>query len=112
MTQNNMGAALHKLAEREGDHKILERAISAYESALEEWTQERSPMAWVMTMANLGVARRTLAEVTEDYGVARKAVEELEAVSDAFRNASHAQYSELSIDQLAQARKLADSLAS
>jgi hypothetical protein len=32
-------------------------------------------------------------------------------VSEAFRNASHAQYSELVIDQLAQARKLADALA-
>jgi hypothetical protein len=68
-------------------------------------------MAWGMTMANLGVARRTLAEQTEDVVTARKAVDELEAVSEIFRNASHAQYSELCIDQLARARKLADALS-
>ena len=67
-------------------------------------------MTWAMTMANLGVARKTLAETTGDIESARKAVTELEAVSDTFRNASHAQYSELSIDQLARARKLVDTL--
>lgn len=110
-TQNNLGAALQKLAEREENPETLAMAVSAYENALKEWTPERLPMAWAMTMANLGVARRRLAEVTEDAACATKAVEELEAVSEVFRNASHAQYSELSIDQLAQARKLADALA-
>ncbi|NKB60633.1 MAG: tetratricopeptide repeat protein [Gammaproteobacteria bacterium] len=110
MIQNNLGAALQKLAEKESNAETLEKAIIAYQHALKEWTRERSPMSWSMTTANLGVARRTLAEVTEDYEAAIKAVEELDAVSDAFREASHAQYSELIIDQLAQARKLADSL--
>jgi tetratricopeptide (TPR) repeat protein len=111
MTQNNLGAALQKLGEREENPEMLERAVNAYESALKEWTREWMPMAWAMTMANLGVARRTLAAYTEDVESACKAVEELEAVSEVFRNASHAQYSELSIDQLAKARKLADTLA-
>ena len=110
MTQNNLGAALHKLAEREANPETLEKAIAAYENALKEWTRERAPMAWTMTMANLGVARRTLAEATADGDAARKAVEELEAVSEAFREASHAQYSEFSIDELAKAKKVASAL--
>jgi tetratricopeptide (TPR) repeat protein len=110
MVQNNLGAALQKLAEREENPDILSRAVDAYENALLEWTRDQVPMTWAMTLANLGVARRTLAEVTEDIESARKAVKELETVSDVFRHASHAQYSELSIDQLAQARKLVDTL--
>ena len=111
MVQNNLGAALQKLAEREENSDTLKRAVDAYENALLEWTRDQMPMTWAMTMANLGVARRTLAEVAEDIESARKAVKELETVSDVFRHASHAQYSELSIDQLAQARKLVDTLA-
>ena len=111
MIQNNLGAGLQKLAEREENPEIFERAVIAYENTLQEWTRERRPMAWAMTMANLGVARRALAEATDDAESASKAVQELEAVSEAFRNASHAQYSELVIDQLVQARTLADTLA-
>jgi tetratricopeptide (TPR) repeat protein len=111
LTQNNLGAALQKLAERTQNPEILGEAVSAYENTLKEWTRDHMPMAWAMTMANLGVARRTLAEITEDVQTARKAVGELEAVSDMFRHASHAQYSELSIDQLAQAQKLVDTLS-
>lgn len=110
MTQNNLGAALQKLAEHEENAETLAKAITAYENALKEWTRERAPMAWTMTMANLAVARRTLAEVTDDLESACKAVEELELVCDAFREASHAQYSEFSIEELAKARKLANTL--
>ena len=112
MTQNNLGASLQKLGERQEDPNIIQNAVNAYESALQEWTKEKAPMAWGMTMANLGVARRTLAEETADVIQARKAVEELVVVGDFFRNASHAQYSELCIDQLAQARKLVLQLTS
>ena len=110
MTQNNLGAALQTLAEREEKVEPLTQAVTAYESALTVWTRDHAPMSWAMTMANLGVARRTLAEVTNDYEEALRAVEEIDSVSDAFREASHAQYSELIIDQLAQARKLAEAI--
>lgn len=110
MTQNNLGAALQKLAEHEENSETLAKAVIAYENALKEWTRERAPMAWTMTMANLGVARRTLAEVTDDLESAHKAVKELELVCDAFREASHAQYSEFSIEELAKARKLANTI--
>ncbi len=112
MTQNNLGAALHKLAERDENPETLIRAIEAYENALTEWNRERVPMTWAMTMGNLAVARKTLAEVTEDRESAVQAVAELEAVCDVFRELSHAQYSELSIDQLAKARKLVNALTS
>ncbi len=110
MTQNNLGAALYKLAERENNPETLIRAIDAYENALTQWRRERAPMTWAMTMANLAVARKTLAEVTDDPASAVQAVEELEAVCDVFRELSHAHYSELSIDQLAKARKLVNAL--
>ncbi len=110
MTQNNLGAALQKLAEREENAETLAKAITAYENALKEWTRERAPMAWTMTMANLSVARRRLAEVTENLESAHKAVKELELVCDAFREASHAQYSEYSIEELAKTRKLVNAL--
>ena len=89
---------------------LLEKAMSAYECTLEEWTQDKLPMAWGMTMANLAVARRSLAELAEDPVIAEKAVDELETVCDFFRHASHAHYSELSIEELAKARKLLDAL--
>ena len=110
MTQNNLGASLQKLAQREENIDTLMEAIHAYESAIEVWTKDRAPMSWTMTMGNLAVARRTLAEVTSDLQTAKLAVEELEAVNESFREASHAQYSELGIDQLAQARKLVETL--
>ncbi len=110
MTQNNLGAALQKFAERVGNPEVFEQAIAAYENTLKEWTEQKAPMAWGMTLANLAVARRGFANLTADIKPAEKAVAELELVSDFFRNASHAQYSELCIDQLAQARKLVDEL--
>lgn len=106
MTQNNLGAALQKLGQRQEDPQILEQSIAAYENALKEWTRERMPMAWAMTMANLGVARKTLAEQTKDVEIARQAVTAFEAVSEVFRNASHAQYYELSEEQRAKTLKV------
>lgn len=107
MTQNDLGAALHKLAEREDNSEtIMSEAITAYQNTLQEWTREAFPMAWAMTMANLGVARRSLAEATGSIKTARQALDELEKVSDVFRQLSHAHYSELSIDQVAKAKKV------
>lgn len=105
-TQNNLGAALQKLGERQHDPRILEQSIAAYENALMEWTREQMPMTWAMTMANLGIARKTLAEQTNDIEIARQAVTDFEAVSEIFRNASHAHYYELSEEQRASTLKL------
>ena len=40
MTQNNLGAVLATLAERESGTAHLEEAVAAYRAALEEWTPE------------------------------------------------------------------------
>ena len=110
MTQNNMGAALQKLAERTEGYQELEDAVAAYENALKEWTRDTMPMGWTMTLANLGVARRTLAERTRDIEIARRAVDDIITVTEVFRDASHAQYRELSEEQLTKARDLVEEL--
>ncbi len=110
MTQNNLGAALQKLAERVEGTQELEDAVAAYNNALKVWTRDKMPMGWTMTMANLGVARRTLAERAKDLEIARMAVADLSTVTEFFRDASHAQYRELSEEQLTKARELVEKL--
>jgi hypothetical protein len=41
--QNNLGAALSTLGERETGAEELEQAVAAYHAALDEWTRERVP---------------------------------------------------------------------
>ena len=54
--QNNLGAALRTLGERQsGEDAIarLKEAISAYQNALEVWTKDSAPMQWAMTQENM-----------------------------------------------------------
>ena len=62
MTQNNLGAALQTLGERESGTERLEQAVVAYRAALEERTRERVPLGWAATQNNLGNALQTLGE--------------------------------------------------
>lgn len=110
MMQNNLGAALHKLGEREEDVQHLEASIEAYENALQEWTRERSPVTWAMTLANQAAARKALAELLGDGDLVRTALSNFAGVGDVFRNASHAQYYELVMEQVAKLRKLEQQL--
>ncbi len=110
MTQNNLGAALHKLGERQHDAQPLEAAVEAYENALEEWTRERAPMTWAMTIANLCAARKALAEQLGNVELARRALTDFGAVAEVFREASHAHYYELVVEQVALTRKLEQEL--
>ena len=110
MTQNNLGAALQKLAERVDGTQELEDSVTAYDNALKVWTRDKMPMGWTMTLANLGVARRTLAERTRDITIAHMAVDDITTVTEVFRDASHAQYRELSEEQLTKARELVEEL--
>ena len=69
MTQNNLGAALQSLGERESGTARLEQAVAAYHEALKEWTRERVPLDWAMTQNNRGTALWRLGE--RESGTAR-----------------------------------------
>jgi tetratricopeptide (TPR) repeat protein len=60
MTQNNLGAALRTLGERESGTARLEEAVAAYRAALKERTRERVPLDWAATQNNLGTALQAL----------------------------------------------------
>ena len=60
--QNNLGAALATLGERESGTARLEEAVTAYRDALLERTRERVPLDWAMTQNNLGLALARLGE--------------------------------------------------
>ena len=78
--QNNLGAALRTLGERESGTARLEEAVSAYRAALEERTRDRVPLDWAMTQNNLGNALYRLGE--REGGTAR-----LEEAVSAYRAA-------------------------
>ena len=68
-TQNNLGAALKSLGERERGTARLEEAVAAYRAALEERTRDRVPLQWAATQVNLGNALEMLGE--RESGTAR-----------------------------------------
>ncbi len=80
MTQNNLGAALSTLGEREAGTARLEEAVTAYRDALKEYTRERVPLDWATTQNNLGAALSTLGE--REAGMVR-----LEEAVTAYRDA-------------------------
>ena len=73
-TQNNLGNALSVLGERESGTATLERAVAAYELALEERTRERVPLDWATTQNNLGNALRILGERESGTAMLERAV--------------------------------------
>jgi tetratricopeptide (TPR) repeat protein len=68
-TQNNRGAALSSLGDRESGTARLEQAVAAYDEALKEYTRERVPLDWVATQTGLGNALASLGE--RESGTAR-----------------------------------------
>jgi tetratricopeptide (TPR) repeat protein len=68
-TQNNLGAALWTLGQRESGTARLDEAVAAYRGALKEQTRERVPLQWAMTQNNLGGALWTLGQ--RESGTAR-----------------------------------------
>ena len=53
-TQNNLGAALSTLGERESGTGHLEEAVNAFREVLLEFTRDRTPRDWAQTQYNLG----------------------------------------------------------
>ena len=80
MAQNNLGAALRSLGQREGGTAKLEEAVIAYREALKERTRERAPPQWAQTQNNLGAVLFRLGE--RESGTAR-----FEEAVNAFREA-------------------------
>ena len=66
MAQDNLGAALLRLGERESGTARLEEAVAAYRAALEERTRDRVPLDWATTQNNLGNALSALGERESD----------------------------------------------
>ena len=90
MTQNNLGAALRALGERESGTTRLEEAVAVYRAALAERTRDRAPLDWAMSTGNQGVALMVLAERLGDLSKARAAVEQIEAALATTREGGHA----------------------
>ena len=59
-TQNNLGAALTALGERESGTERLKQAVAAFTEALKEHTREQVPLNWAATQSNLGAAIQIL----------------------------------------------------
>ena len=90
---NNLGAVLQNLGEREDNSKQMELAIEAYENTLDIWREQQLPMDLAaLTIANLGVARQALAELTKDAVIAERAVDDFVLVTEVFSSACDADY--------------------
>jgi len=106
MTQNNLGKALLTLGERESGTARLEEAVTAYRSALEEWTRTRVPLDRAMTTGNEGVVLMLIAERRKDAKTAKQALEQIEMAFATLRDGGHAAGAASFEAQLPKARAL------
>ncbi len=51
---NDLGSALEQLGGRESNSENLERAVGAYQSALQHWSIQEQPRLWAIAQSNLG----------------------------------------------------------
>jgi tetratricopeptide (TPR) repeat protein len=109
-TQNNLGAALRALGERESGTKRLEEAIAAYRAALEERTRERVPLDWAMSFGNQGVAMMWLADRKKDGAVAKAAFEQINTAYDTMKVGGHGPFADYYKARLPEARSLLERL--
>jgi Tetratricopeptide repeat len=87
MTQNNLGAALSTLGERESGTAQLEEAVAVYRAALEERTRERVPLQWAYTQHGLGSALAALAKRQNDDALMEEALLSMRGAVDAYQQA-------------------------
>ena len=57
-----LGIALSALGERESGTQRLEQSVDAYRAALDEFSRDRGPVLWALTVNSLGIALRVLGE--------------------------------------------------
>ena len=74
LLQRSYAIAELAIGDQRGDSDALERAVAAYRSALKEFAQERVPLEWARTQANLGVALSILGEREIGTGRSKAAV--------------------------------------
>jgi hypothetical protein len=90
MTQNNLGAALMSLGQRESGTAKLEEAVAAYREALTELTRERGPLRWAASLANEGLGLMLLAERRGDLDMATTALDQITTASATMRDGGDA----------------------
>ena len=113
MTNNNRGAVLQHMAEREENAERMEEAIRAFEQSLLIWDEQLLPRhIATMIMANRSTARTTLAELSNDKAIAQEAADELVVITEIFSDACHDDCLEHCREQLIKAEHLAETLAS
>ncbi|MGA2408948.1 MAG: tetratricopeptide repeat protein, partial [Candidatus Binataceae bacterium] len=74
MTENNLGNALNDLGERESGTDDLQKAVAAYQNALQVYNRTSAPLDWAMTENNLGNALKDLGERESGTDDLQKAV--------------------------------------
>jgi tetratricopeptide (TPR) repeat protein len=109
MANNNRGAVLQHMAEREENAERMEEAIRAYEQSLLIWDEQLLPKhIATMVMANRSTARTTLAELTNDGAIAQQAADELILVTEIFSEACDAKCLKHCREQLKKAQQLVE----
>jgi hypothetical protein len=83
--QNNLGATLATLGERERGTARLDEAVAAYRAALEERTRERVPLDWAESSGGQGDALALIADRTNDAATAEIAVSQIETAYETLR---------------------------
>ena len=105
-TQNNLGAALRALGQREGGTDRLEEAVAAYREALMKRSRDRVPLDWAATQYNLGEVHIDLFEKTGDAAHVDTAQSHIEAALEVFRAANATHYIGMAEEQLAKIARL------
>jgi hypothetical protein len=85
MTQKNLGLALWILGERETGTKTLQRAVRAFELALEENTRDQVPYLWAQTQEYLALAQLAIGRRTGDPDALRAALAAVEGALEEYR---------------------------
>jgi tetratricopeptide (TPR) repeat protein len=73
--QNRLGNILGALGQQTHDAALFEKAIVCFNLALEEYTQQDSPLDWAATQANLGTAFQALGRLESDAKILNKSVD-------------------------------------
>jgi hypothetical protein len=110
MTQNNLGAALVKLGEREVWTVKLEEAVAAFRAALEERTRERVPIDWAATFGNQGFAMILIADRAKDRVMAETALQQIHDAIETLRSGGQEEWAAEFEAQLPKAQAIRDRL--